>query len=82
VRSPGEGHGTREEITRRTFLRRSLLAGAAAGAAANGLFPFIQTIEVAFGAEAFSFAWISDSHLYPKTLNTRFVEKSNGPSMR
>jgi hypothetical protein len=76
VRSgPEEGRNNRNEITRRTFLRRSLLAGAAAGAAANGLFPFIQTIEVAFGAEAFSFAWISDSHLYPKTLNTRFVEK-------
>jgi hypothetical protein len=77
VRSgPDEGRESRNEITRRTFLRRSLLAGAAAGAAANGLFPFIQTIEVAFGAEAFSFAWISDSHLYPKTLNTRFVEKA------
>ncbi len=72
-----EGESDRiNEITRRIFLRRSLLAGAAAGAAAGGLFPFIQTIDVAFGAEAFRFAWISDSHLYPKTLNTRFVEKA------
>ena len=68
---PGRANG----ITRRIFLRRSLAAGAVAGAAASGLFPFIQTIDVAFGAEAFRFAWISDSHLYPKTLNTRFVEK-------
>jgi calcineurin-like phosphoesterase family protein len=63
-------------ITRRAFIHRSLLAGAAAGAAASGIFPLIQTIDVAYGAEAFSFAWISDSHLYPKTLNTRFVEKA------
>src|SRR3990172_2434537 len=68
---PGRANG----ITRRIFLRRSLAAGAVAGGAASGLFPFIQTIDVAFGAEAFRFAWISDSHLYPKTLNTRFVEK-------
>ena len=25
---------------------------------------------------SFSFAWVSDTHLYPKTLNTRFVEKA------
>ncbi len=73
---PPEGDpGRTNGITRRIFLRRSLAAGAVAGAAASGLFPFIQTIDVAFGAEAFRFAWISDSHLYPKTLNTRFVEK-------
>lgn len=29
-----------------------------------------------FGAEAFKFVWISDSHLYPKAVNTRFVEKA------
>ena len=58
---PEEERDSRSEITRRTFLNRSLIAGAVAGAAVNGLFPFIQTIEVAFGAQAFSFAWISDS---------------------
>jgi predicted MPP superfamily phosphohydrolase len=65
----------RDVITRRVFLRRSLLAGVAAGAAAHGFLPLIQTVDVAYGAEAFKFAWISDTHLYPKTLNTRFVEK-------
>jgi hypothetical protein len=63
-------------ISRRVFLRTSLAAGAIAGAAASGLLPFIQTIDVAYGAESFSFAWVSDTHLYPKTLNTRFVEKA------
>lgn len=63
-------------ITRRTFLHRSLMAGAALGAVSHGLFPLISSIDVAHGAEKFSFAWISDTHLYPKTLNTRFVEKA------
>ena len=27
-------------------------------------------------AGSFSFAWVSDTHLYPKTLNTRFIEKA------
>ena len=32
---------------------------------------------MAYGAEApFSFAWISDTHLYPKIVNTRFVDKT------
>jgi 3',5'-cyclic AMP phosphodiesterase CpdA len=63
-------------ITRRAFIHRSLVAGAALGAASQALFPFINVMDVAYGAEAFSFAWISDTHLYPKTLNTRFVEKA------
>lgn len=58
------------KITRRSFLHGSLLAVAAAGVS-----PFINIIDVAFGAEEFNFAWISDSHLYPRKLNTRFVEK-------
>jgi 3',5'-cyclic AMP phosphodiesterase CpdA len=63
-------------ITRRTFLHRSLLLGA--GAAGCGLFPVLSTIELAFaqGGEAFRFAWVSDTHLYPRTLNTRFVDKA------
>jgi Icc protein len=46
--------------------------------AACGLFPTLSTIDLAFaaGGPAFKFAWISDTHLYPKELNTRFVEKS------
>lgn len=62
-------------LTRRTFLHRSLAAGA--GVASMGLFDSISTMNVAHAAgESFSFAWVSDTHLYPKTLNTRFVEKA------
>jgi 3',5'-cyclic-AMP phosphodiesterase len=70
------GGAGEEGMTRRTFIHRSLVAGAAIGAASQGLFPIISTLDVAYGAEQFSFAWISDTHLYPKTLNTRFVEKA------
>lgn len=72
---PGEHPDRSISITRRTFLQTSLLTGAA-GAAAYGLFPFINTIDLAFGAQNFKFAWLSDTHLYPKKLNTRFVEKT------
>ncbi|MGE5790072.1 MAG: metallophosphoesterase [Syntrophaceae bacterium] len=71
-RNADEGGG----ITRRDFIHRSLVTGAALGAASQALFPFINVMDVAYGAEAFRFAWISDTHLYPKTLNTRFVEKA------
>src|SRR5262245_61461977 len=63
-------------ITRRTFLHRSLVTGAAAGAAAAGWLPIFNTIDLAFGAEAFTFAVMADTHLYPKNVNTRFVEKA------
>ena len=63
-------------LTRRTFLHRSLAAGAVAGAATYGWFPLINTIDVAHAQQSFKFAWISDTHLYPKTVNTRFVEKA------
>ena len=67
------------EITRRLFLHRSLYGAAAAGVAGatfTGWFPIINTLTMAYAAEApFSFAWISDTHLYPKTVNTRFVDK-------
>jgi predicted MPP superfamily phosphohydrolase len=68
--------GTR--ISRRVFLHRSLWAGAAAGAASFGLFPLVNTIDLAFGAETqpFRFAWISDTHLLPAEVNERFVEKT------
>lgn len=63
-------------ISRRTFLHRSLLAGTMAGAATYGWFPLLNTLDVAYGAENFKFAWISDTHLYPRDVNTRFVEKA------
>jgi 3',5'-cyclic-AMP phosphodiesterase len=63
-------------LTRRTFLHRSLLTGAAAGAATYGWFPLINTLDVAHAQASFKFAWVSDTHLYPKTVNTRFVDKA------
>jgi Icc protein len=78
VLRPSGAHPDRSlSITRRTFLHRSLLTGVAAGAASYGWFPLINTIDLAYGAEAsFKFAWLSDTHLYPKTVNTRFVDKT------
>ena len=54
-----------------------MLAGAAGVTAAYGWFPLINTIDIAYGQQApFRFAWVSDNHLYPKDVNTRFVEKT------
>jgi Icc protein len=59
-------------ITRRIFLHKSLLtAGVAASATTYGWFPLINTIDLAWGQTAFKFAWISDTHLYPRDVNTR-----------
>jgi hypothetical protein len=63
-------NGFSSGFSRRGFLKTSLLA-----AGAVGLSPLLHKVELAFGAEKFTFVWISDSHLYPKELNTRFVEK-------
>lgn len=67
-------------ITRRTFLHKTLFATAAGvvGTKAYGWFPLINTLDIATGAKetSFKFAWISDSHLYPKDVNTRFVDKA------
>jgi 3',5'-cyclic-AMP phosphodiesterase len=67
-------------ITRRTFLHKALFAGAAGaiGTKAYGWFPLVNTLDVTTGAKetSFKFAWISDSHLYPKDVNTRFVDKA------
>lgn len=62
-------------LTRRTFLHRSLLG--VAGAAGYGLLPLFSTLEVAeaSGGQAFRFAWLSDTHLYPRQVNSRFVDK-------
>lgn len=76
LRTPGAHPERSLRIARRTFLHRSLLTGVAAGAASYGWFPLINTIDLAYGAEApFKFAWLSDTHLYPKEVNARFVEK-------
>jgi Icc protein len=63
-------------ITRRTFIHRSCLVGAASVAETFAWWPLMNTLDIAYAAEqSFKFAWISDTHLYPKSLNTRFVEK-------
>ena len=67
------------QITRRLFIHKSLYTGVAAGAAGaafTGWFPSFNTMTLAHADEPpFSFAWISDTHLYPKEVNTRFVDK-------
>lgn len=67
-------------LTRRLFIHKSLYAGVAmgaAGAAITGWFPMFNTLTIAHAQEApFSFAWISDTHLYPKEVNSRFVDQA------
>jgi 3',5'-cyclic AMP phosphodiesterase CpdA len=64
-------------ITRRMFVHKALGTGVAVGAGVTGWFPIINVVSIANAAEMpFSFAWISDTHLYPKTVNTRFVDKA------
>lgn len=64
-------------LTRRLFINKAILAGTAAGVASVGWFPVINTLDLAFGQQAaFKFAWLSDTHLYPKNVNTRFVDKT------
>jgi Icc protein len=64
-------------ITRRSFIHNSMLK-AGAGAAAAGLVPLVNTMDFAYGqaGESFRFAWVSDTHLYPKEVNQRFVDKT------
>jgi 3',5'-cyclic-AMP phosphodiesterase len=77
LQQPGARPDPELKITRRTFIHRSCLTGAATVAQTFAWWPLINTMDVAFGAEApFKFAWISDTHLYPKSLNTRFVDKT------
>lgn len=69
------------DITRRIFIHRALLAGTAAAVTEAGWLPRINTMDMAYAqesgaTESFRFAWISDTHLYPKEVNTRFVEKA------
>lgn len=78
LQGPGERPDRSLGITRRTFLHRSVVAAAGtAGAATYGWFPLINVLDLAVGAQApFKFAWVSDNHLYPKDVNTRFVDKA------
>ena len=61
-----------ERLNRRDFMRASGIA--AAGAAISGLSPHsFQPVDVEAAGQSFRFAYISDSHLYEKALNERFV---------
>ena len=61
--------------TRRSFLHNSVKG--AAGMAAAGFLPIINTLDVAYAqGQSFRFAWVSDTHLYPRDVNTRFVDKA------
>jgi 3',5'-cyclic-AMP phosphodiesterase len=77
LNQPGDHPDRSTVITRRTFLHRSFLYGTA-GVSAFGLLPLINTVDMAFaqGGQAFKFAWISDTHLYPRDVNQRFVDKA------
>jgi hypothetical protein len=63
-------------VSRRTFLHKSIIAGGAVGAATYGWLPLINTMDIAHAASNIRFAWVSDTHLYPKSVNTRFVDKA------
>src|ERR1700752_2898103 len=76
LRRPGARPDASLRITRRTFIHRSCLTGAATVAQTFGWWPLLNTIDVPYPAEEpFKFAWVSDTPLYPKSVNTRFVEK-------
>lgn len=61
--------------TRRSFLHNS--AKGALGLAGAGFLPIINTLDLAWAqGQSFRFAWVSDTHLYPRDVNTRFVEKA------
>ena len=76
LQRPGARPDASLQITRRTFIHRSCLTGAATVAQTFGWWPLLNTIDVAYAAEEpFKFAWVSDTHLYPRSVNTRFVEK-------
>jgi len=76
LNQPGVRPDPKLRITRRTFIHRSCLVGAASVAETFAWWPLMNTIDIAHAAEQpFKFAWISDTHLYPRSLNTRFVDK-------
>ena len=76
LQQPGVSPDPSLRLTRRIFLHKSCMLGAATVGQTFGWWPLLNTIDVAYAAEEpFKFAWISDTHLYPKSVNTRFVEK-------
>lgn len=76
LQQPGAAPDPSFRLARRTFLHKSCLFGAATVGQTFGWWPLINTIDVAYATEEpFKFAWISDTHLYPKSVNTRFVDK-------
>src|SRR5437660_8572479 len=76
LQRPGVHPDRSLRITRRTFIHRSCLTGAATVAQTFAWWPLLNTIDVAYAAEEpFKFAWVSDTYLYPRSVNTRFVEK-------
>jgi len=80
LRKPDAEPDKSTTLTRRTFIHKSVMTGAAAtaGAAAYGWLPLINTMDVAVAqnAQPFRFAWVSDTHLYPRDVNQRFVDKT------
>ena len=53
-----------------------VLTGAATVVAAFAWWPLLNTIDDrGLLQQLFKFVWVSDTHLYPRSLNTRFVEK-------
>jgi 3',5'-cyclic-AMP phosphodiesterase len=68
-----------KNLDRRTFLKLSLAAAAAAAAKGVGFnFHSFQPVRVAHAGvkpTEFTFAYISDSHLYKRELNDRFVRQ-------
>jgi len=77
LQQPGLRPDPSVKLTRRTFIHRCCVLGAATVADTFSWWPLINTIDVAHAADApFKFAWISDTHLYTRSLNTRFVDKT------
>jgi hypothetical protein len=76
LHSAGERPDASTTWTRRSFLHNSVKG--AAGMAAAGFLPIINTLDVALAqtGQSFRFAWVSDTHLYPRDVNTRFVDKA------
>lgn len=76
LQRPGDRPDPAMKLSRRSLIHKSCLFGAASVAETFGWWPLMNTMEVAYAAEEpFTFAWISDTHLYPKSVNTRFVDK-------